>query len=71
MPLFEYQCKACGHRFEELQNSTETEAPLCPKCKSKTERQFSTFSAAIHDGGSCDSGSCSTGSCPTGTCPFS
>jgi putative FmdB family regulatory protein len=72
MPLFEYQCKKCGHLFEELQKSASDKPPKCPKCKSgRTERQLSTFSASIHEGGGgCDTGSCSTGTCPTGTCPF-
>ncbi len=67
MPLFEYQCKKCGHRFEELQKGSSAKPPKCPKCESgKTERQLSTFSASVHEGG----GSCDTGSCSTGTCPF-
>ncbi len=72
MPLFEYQCKKCGNRFEELVSSSDAKAPRCPKCNSaRTERQLSVFSAQSgHGGSSCDSGSCSTGSCPTGTCPF-
>ena len=30
MPLFEYECKACGSRFEVLVRGTEQ--PRCPKC---------------------------------------
>ena len=67
MPLFEYQCKKCGHRFEELQKGVPAKSPKCPKCASgKTERQLSTFSASVHEGG----GSCDTCSFSTGTCPF-
>jgi putative FmdB family regulatory protein len=32
MPLFDYQCQACGHRFEALVRSGDT--PACPECAS-------------------------------------
>jgi putative FmdB family regulatory protein len=42
MPLFEYQCKACGHRFEALVIGSRQ--PACPRCDSQElEKQFSTF----------------------------
>lgn len=31
MPLYEYQCGACGCRFEELVNAS-AKAPVCPSC---------------------------------------
>ena len=44
MPIYEYACEDCGHRFEELIFSDEK--PLCPKCESASaEKQLSTFSA--------------------------
>jgi putative FmdB family regulatory protein len=30
MPLFEYDCSGCGHRFEELVRGAER--PACPRC---------------------------------------
>lgn len=33
MPIFEYKCKSCGHKFEELVLE-EREKIQCPKCKS-------------------------------------
>jgi putative FmdB family regulatory protein len=39
MPIFDFQCRKCGHRFEELVRGDAT--PECPKCRSvATERQF-------------------------------
>ncbi|MBC2742093.1 MAG: zinc ribbon domain-containing protein, partial [Desulfosarcina sp.] len=32
MPIFEYQCKACCHQFEQLVFSSDTESPVCPAC---------------------------------------
>jgi putative FmdB family regulatory protein len=33
MPLFEFQCRTCGHRFETLVLSTSRSAPACPACE--------------------------------------
>ena len=32
MPIYEYQCKACCHCFEELTMSSSDPAPKCPEC---------------------------------------
>lgn len=32
MPLYEYACGACGHRFEKLQNRDAGPPEQCPKC---------------------------------------
>ncbi len=32
MPIYEYNCKACGHDFEDLVMGVDAPAPLCPKC---------------------------------------
>ncbi len=55
MPLYEYQCRACGKTFELLRRMKDADDDLkCPGCHSvKVERQFSTFSA----GGCAASGS--------------
>lgn len=40
MPLYDFKCRKCGHRFEELVRLGE--AASCPKCKAaRAERQFS------------------------------
>ena len=33
MPIYEYACKACDHRFETLVRGEMT--PSCPECKSE------------------------------------
>jgi len=45
MPLYEFQCDACGKPFEELFRSmTERRRPKCPACKSpRVHKKFSTF----------------------------
>ena len=32
MPLYEYQCEACDHRFERIQKFSDPLADTCPKC---------------------------------------
>jgi putative FmdB family regulatory protein len=32
MPLYEYQCDACGHRFETIQKFSDPPIERCPKC---------------------------------------
>lgn len=45
MPLYEYQCRNCGHKFEELVGSGEKPVP-CPHCKSAdTQKLISLISA--------------------------
>jgi putative FmdB family regulatory protein len=45
MPIYDYHCRQCGHRFEQLVKPDET--PHCPACgAADPERQFA-FSAAV------------------------
>jgi putative FmdB family regulatory protein len=32
MPLYEYQCTACGHRFEIIRKWSDPPQETCPKC---------------------------------------
>src|SRR5215213_6954631 len=32
MPLYEYQCDACGHKFEKIQKFSDPLETICPKC---------------------------------------
>lgn len=75
MPLYEFSCKKCGKKFEELVFNDKS--PLCPNCKSAdTEkllscntRRFrsssdSDYAAPSAGGGGC--AGCSGGRC--GSC---
>jgi putative FmdB family regulatory protein len=66
MPLYEYRCPQCGHRFEVLQRMGQgAEGLICPRCGAeKVEKQFSTFASAGSGGGggaSVSSGGCGSG----------
>jgi len=32
MPLYEYQCESCGHRFEVIQKFSDQPVSVCPNC---------------------------------------
>jgi putative FmdB family regulatory protein len=42
MPLYEYQCDACGHRFEVIQKYSDAPIDTCPKCGSAVHKLFSS-----------------------------
>jgi putative FmdB family regulatory protein len=33
MPIYEYQCNACGHKMEAFQSISEAALLTCPECK--------------------------------------
>jgi putative FmdB family regulatory protein len=63
MPLYEYRCEACGHRFEVWQRmGAGKEGVTCPRCgSSEVQRLLSTFASAS-SGASCSAGASSCGS---------
>ena len=47
MPIYEYACQDCQHKFSHLHKRLGEPAPACPECGSqKVKKLFSTFSAA-------------------------
>ena len=42
MPIYEYRCTKCGHRFEAIQKVSDAHLSKCEKCKGKTERLISS-----------------------------
>jgi putative FmdB family regulatory protein len=52
MPIYEYECQACGHRFEEWQKMSDQPVKVCPKCKKrKVEKLISHTSFQLKGGG--------------------
>ncbi len=41
MPLYEYQCKKCGHRFEKIQKFSDRMVKKCPECGGQVEQMIS------------------------------
>jgi len=42
MPLYEYECKACGMRFERRQSITDDPVKTCPECGGEVYRLVHT-----------------------------
>ena len=51
MPLYEYRCKACGHRFEKIQTYSAPDAKECPVCHGEVERLISAPSIQFKGSG--------------------
>ncbi|NLW55744.1 MAG: zinc ribbon domain-containing protein [Firmicutes bacterium] len=69
MPIYEFTCQQCKHKFEEL-CKTDTKQLICPKCgSSETTRLFSLFGVGRQAGSSTTSSSgcagCGGGHCST------
>lgn len=43
MPIYEFQCKTCGRRFEDILPVSQTDPPPCPTCgtNAKVEKLLS------------------------------
>mgnify|MGYP001040884552 FL=1 len=76
MPTYDYECRACGHRFERFQKITDDPLKECPECGGGVERLIGGGAGLIFKGPgfhatdyrsggpSEDGGSC----CPNGSC---
>jgi putative FmdB family regulatory protein len=73
MPIYEFHCEPCDHRFETLIRSAQ-DAPKCPKCGNlEVAKEFSVPAAAqggakssslpAFDGGGCGRPQCGGGFC--------
>lgn len=52
MPIYEYQCAACGHPLEALQKMSEAPLRKCPECgKSQLRRLVSASQFRLKGGG--------------------
>jgi putative FmdB family regulatory protein len=42
MPLYEYECDNCGHRFEVIQKFSDAKISVCPKCGGPVQKLLSS-----------------------------
>lgn len=42
MPLYEYQCESCAHRFERIQKFSDPPIEACPQCGSAVRKLLSS-----------------------------
>ena len=65
MPMYEFVCQGCRHRFEHLVLGEE--APSCPACQGRAlEKQFSAFAVGSDAGEAKAPGSCGACGDPRG-----
>ena len=59
MPIYEYECQACGTRFELRRGMNDSDSEItCPKCGAVNPRRiFSAFNTASSEGSCSSSGS--------------
>ncbi|MGH8225780.1 MAG: FmdB family zinc ribbon protein [Gammaproteobacteria bacterium] len=52
MPIYEYRCDACGHKFERLQKMSDPDPEHCPQCEAATiSRLISAVGFRLKGGG--------------------
>ncbi|GLQ96655.1 FmdB family zinc ribbon protein [Dyella mobilis] len=52
MPIYEFQCSACGHRFDRLQKMSDPDPTDCPDCGApQVHRQLSAPQFRLAGGG--------------------
>jgi putative FmdB family regulatory protein len=62
MPLFEYECRSCGHHFEHL--TREGHAPACPACDGvELQKLLSVFAVGAGSSTGKQSFEAPTGAC--------
>lgn len=42
MPLYEYECETCAHRFEVIQKFSDAPIAVCPKCGGPVQKLLSS-----------------------------
>jgi putative FmdB family regulatory protein len=51
MPLYEYQCKKCGHCFEKIRKFSDKQLRKCPECGGVLEQLVSASSVRFKGSG--------------------
>jgi putative regulatory protein, FmdB family len=52
MPIYEFECSQCGHRFDRLQKLSDADPVDCPQCGApKVQRRVSAPSFRLAGGG--------------------
>lgn len=50
MPVYEYKCTECGHKFDLLQSMDAEKSASCEKCGAEAKRVFSPRIAIKYNG---------------------
>lgn len=67
MPAYEYECQACGDRFERRQKMSDAAIDTCPHCGGAARRLISGGAGVIAKGASSNTrAACGAGQCMSG-----
>lgn len=83
MPIYEYECRTCGHELEKIQRMSDDHLRDCPDCgEAELQRKVSAAGFRLKGGGWYEtdfkkggkknvheSGKKADSSCSTGSCP--
>ena len=50
MPTYVYECRKCGHQFDQFQAISAAPLKTCPKCKGRVARMLTTGAGIIFKG---------------------
>ena len=53
MPLYEYVCDECDHRFELIRSASDTEEVTCPECGAPARKLISWFATGTSGAKGC------------------
>jgi putative FmdB family regulatory protein len=51
MPIYEYACPDCGHKFDEIQKFTDAPIAVCPKCAATNVKKLISATSFVLKGG--------------------
>jgi len=70
MPVYEYVCKDCGHKFDALRSMKEADSPIhCENCQSEqTHRALSVCFCHSSSDSEAVSSACGCSECSGGAC---
>jgi putative FmdB family regulatory protein len=69
MPLYEYECRNCGTKFEVLRSFSQADDPTCcPHCSKESVTRLPALIHAFSSGHSLSAQAGSCGSCASGNC---
>jgi len=63
MPIFEFECKNCGNKFDLMIANKDKEKVKCPQCESADIKQLLSMFATSSGGGAAAPNSCQ--GCPS------
>jgi putative FmdB family regulatory protein len=63
MPLFEYECRDCGKRFDRLVGASEADDAPCPRCGAHEVRRLISVISGMTGRAAAPAPQCGQGAC--------